>query len=128
MHKISELLPYDIIRYIYEILSATIIQSVFRKNKPVGNNVTIGTRVLVLFNNKYKYQYGTIDKIGPLGPNYGHHFKYRIRLVSGNIYPQRCYYYSRSHSLNGPRKIIFLNPWRDTKFCNHQVKGLFGIF
>ena len=92
MHKISELLPYDIIRYIYEILSAMLIQSVFRKNKPIGNSVTIGTRVLVLFNNKYqygKYQYGTIDKIGPLGPNYGHHFKYRIRLVSSNYLIQR---------------------------------------
>ena len=121
MHKISELLPYDIIRYIFEIVSVTAIQSVFRKNRPI-KNIILGSRVLVLFNG-YKSQYGTIDK---LGRNYGHHFKYRIRLVSSNFFPKRCYYYSRSPSLNGPIKIIVLNPWKDTKFCNHQVKGLFG--
>ena len=127
MHKISELLPYDIIRYIYEIFSVTLIQSVFRKNRSlVKRDSIIGSRVLVLFNDYFKY--GTIDKIGSLGPDYGHHFKYRIRLISANFFPKRCYYYSRSPSLDGPRKIIFLNPWKNTKFCNHQVKGLFGNF
>ena len=62
MHKISELLPNDIIRYIYEILSIMLIQSVFRKNRYlVKRDSIIGSRVLVLFNDYFKY--GTIDKI-----------------------------------------------------------------
>jgi len=104
MHKISDKLPYDLIRYIFEINAARIIQNIWRKNRP-NINLKIGSRVLVMWNSHNKI--GTIER---MGLNYGYNYKYRIKLISLPHLPKRIYIYN-TPSLNQPKKIIPLRPW-----------------